>query len=112
MANVNPFTPVGATVTVSATTSSSDEALPATAVGSSTTNAGTIGGADVLRFYNAGTAIAFVRWGVGAQTAVTTDMPVAPGTIEVFSKAYEADTVAAITAAGTATVYVTAGRGQ
>lgn len=63
-----------------------------------------------LYVYNAGAGLAFIRWGVGAQTALVTDIPIPPGTVQVFSK-FNADTVAAICASGTATVYVITGQG-
>lgn len=111
--NVNPFKPtVGTTKTLSASSSSSSVTFDAKDVSSSTTNSGTIGGHSVMRVYNAGTAIAFARWGTGAQTATTSDMPLIPGVVEVFSKAYADDTFAAITSSSTATVYVTCGEGE
>ena len=65
-----------------------------------------------IRICNAGGSTAFIRWGVGAQTAVTTDMPMLSGTVEVFNKGI-ADTIAAICASGqTATLYLTLGNGQ
>jgi len=66
----------------------------------------------IVRIYNAGTVRAFVRFGVGAQTAVITDMPIAPGTIELFSDGV-ADTIAVICATGeTAIIYITSGDGS
>ena len=70
------------------------------------------GNSPNVRIYNAGPNAAFVRWGVGAQTAVATDMPIAAGEIEVFYKG-QADTFAAICAATeTAKVYFTPGTGE
>lgn len=67
--------------------------------------------AEQLRIYNAGSNIAFIRWGTGAQTALATDMPIPPGDIEVFYKG-SGDTVAAICSTGlTTTLYCTSGRG-
>lgn len=100
--SLDPFRPVafdttGATKTLSGSTNSSFVTLLSQ---------------RQIRFYNAGSVPVFVRWGVGAQTAVAaTDMPIAPGAIEVFSKG-DADTLAGITASGTATVYITAGDGE
>ena len=110
--NYTPFRPSqGTTKTLSATGTSGNVTFDAKDVSASTANAGTIGGHSVIRAYNAGTAIVFVRWGVGAQTATTADMPLIPGVVEVFSKAWQDDTFAGITGSGTATVYVTPGEG-
>lgn len=109
MANVNPFVPsVGTTKTLSASSSSSSVTFDAKDVASSTNASGH----SVIRVYNAGTATVFVRWGTGAQTATTSDMPIIPGVIEVFCKAWADDTFAGITSSSTATVYVTPGEGQ
>ncbi len=77
----------------------------------STASAAVDNTAPQLRIYNAGAATVFIRWGIGAQTAVTTDMAIPAGVVEVFSKG-AADTVAAITASGSATVYLTPGVGD
>ena len=94
---IKPFKPQALTVTLNATTSSSSAAVPAYS--------------EQIRVHNAGTAVAFMRWGVGATNAVLTDMPIAAGGTEIFTKD-AADTVAVITLAGTATVYVTPGAGE
>ena len=99
-------------MTLSVTSSSSNVNLPSTASPTNTTNAGPVGGNTVLRIANTGTGLAFVRWGVGAQTAVTTDMPILPGTVEVFGMGLTANNVAAITATGSTTLYITCGDGQ
>ncbi len=122
MANTNPFSPsVGTTQTLSASNSSSSVTFnakdvvattSATGTSGSVINRGTVGGHSVIRVYNSGTALAFGRWGTGAQTATTADMPLIPGVVEVFSKADQDDTFAAITAASTCTIYVTCGEGQ
>lgn len=49
-----------------------------------------------------------VRWGIGSQTAVTTDMTMLDGATEVFGK-QDADTLAVI---GTGTLYVVCGVGE
>lgn len=94
-----PFTPqYASTVTLSATSANTQGTftLPA----------------SVVRVYNAGTNKVFIRFGSGAQTATTTDMPVAPSTVEVFSKNPTDLGIAAICAATeTATVYFTPGEG-
>lgn len=103
MASTNPFTPDTAnTKTLAATSTSASVTLATPDVSS-----------NVLRIVNLGPNTAFLRWGVGAQTALTTDMPMLSGTVEVFSKSTTADTVAAICAGGnSATIYITAGEGQ
>jgi hypothetical protein len=60
-----------------------------------------------VRLYWAGVAAAQIRWGKGAQTAVTTDMSLAPGSVEVFGK-QDADTIAVI---GNGTLYIVCGTG-
>lgn len=99
---------------ISGTATSSSVTLDATDVQStpSPANSGPSGGHSVMRLVNAGPNTAFVRWGIGAQTALATDMPLLAGVTEVFSKSGADDTVAAICAATqTATVYVTCGEG-
>lgn len=108
--NVQPFAPDFAkTKSISATSTTASATLDALDVNSSTN----IGGFSVMRVVNVGPNTAFIRWGVGAQTALTTDMPVLAGTVETFTKGNSTDTVAAICASGqTATIYVTCGEGQ
>jgi len=114
--NVAPFGPnFSKTKTLSASQTTGSVTLDTTDVSSTPTpaNSGPSGGHSVLRIVNAGPNTAFVGWGVGAQTALTSWMPVLAGTIEVFSKAAAVDTVAAICASGqTATLYITCGEGQ
>jgi len=100
--NVQPFSPdFTNTQTLAATATSANAALNAVD-----------GNMNVLRVANAGPNTVFIRWGATAQTAVTTDMPILAGTVEVFSKG-AATNVAAICAAGqTATLYLTCGEGQ
>lgn len=70
------------------------------------------GSAATIRLYNASAVDVFVRWGKGTQTAVVTDMPIAPGSTECFTKG-DADTIAAITASGSSnTLYITVGSGE
>jgi uncharacterized PurR-regulated membrane protein YhhQ (DUF165 family) len=66
---------------------------------------------NIVRIYNAASAAAFVRWGTTAQTAVTTDMAIAPGATEAFTK-NNATRIAAILASGTGSVYITTGNGE
>lgn len=102
MAAESPFTPTGATVTLSPTSSSNGAAVSGLPSGA---NSG------VLRVVNAGPNVAFFRWSNASATAVTTDMPILPGAVEVFSVG-NCTHVAAICATGSATVYVTPGNGQ
>jgi hypothetical protein len=102
MSYLDVYTPIiGATQTLSGTSVSSSVTL--TAAGKAAFN---------VRLHNAGPNIAFVRYGVGAQTAVaTTDFPLPVGAVEAFFKG-PADTIAVIcSATQTATVYVTPGEG-
>jgi hypothetical protein len=88
---------IGQTVTVGASTTSTNAPLP-------------IRGGDV-RVYNATDAIAFVEFaGSAAPVATSADIPIPPGGVEVFSIA-GASHVAVILAAGTGNVYFTPGRG-
>ena len=89
------FTP-GSTVNIAATTSTGNV---------------TLGIGAVVRVYNAGTVPVFIKFGIAGVTAATTDMPIPPGIVEVFTEPSGATTVAAITASGTATVYFTSGQG-
>lgn len=81
--------------------------------GSATSVALSINGdLDNIRIFNDGPNVAFVRWGIGTQTAVLTDMILAIGALENFDKG-QANSIAIITsAAGSAIVYVTPGEGQ
>lgn len=98
MATNKLFTPsTGAGVSISATTTSASATVSAAQ-------------RDV-RIVNAGTAAVFVRFGTGTATATTSDMYMPAGAIEVFDKGTN-DKVAAITASGTATVYIVTGEGQ
>ena len=100
----NAMTPiVGASQAISATGSSSSITLST--------------GGTQIRVYNAGTAIAYVRWGSGAQTALVTsvgtpgDLPLFPGAVEVFNKQFSDNTFAAVTGGTACTLYVTVGNG-
>ncbi|MES2148597.1 MAG: hypothetical protein V4508_02280 [Pseudomonadota bacterium] len=91
------FAPKGdATVPIAATTASASAALDKYS--------------SAVRVVNGGTAMAFIRFSTGAATAVVTDMPIASGATETFTKG-SADTVSAITASGTAALYFTNGEG-
>jgi hypothetical protein len=101
------FTPInGAGVALATSTTSASTTFTAgTPAGTNTVQA-----TDVM-LYNSGAVIVFCRWGVGAQTAVATDVPLPPGTVQVFFKA-TSDTVACLAASTTSTVYVMPGNGR
>jgi hypothetical protein len=90
------------------------EPLAHTSIAVTTASAEVTGLADrheQVRLYNAGSVPVFVRWASTAQTAVTTDLALAPGAVELFSKSF-ATRMAAITASGSATLYITTGIGE
>jgi hypothetical protein len=101
------FTPInGAGVALATSTTSASTTFTAgTPAGTNTVQA-----TDVM-LYNSGAVIVFCRWGVGAQTAVATDVPLPPGTVQVFFKA-TSDTVACLASSTTSTVYVMPGNGR
>jgi hypothetical protein len=92
----------GETVNIAATSSATSVTL--SDAGKSSSN---------IRIYNAGPNTAFIRMGIGAQTAdVTSSMPIPPGVVEGFYKG-QADTISAVCASSeTAKVYFTPGEGQ
>lgn len=94
-----PFTPQATSAKLSATTSSSRVALP--------------GNASQYRIRtDAGDAVVYLQFGDATVTASTsTSMAVGPGMAEVISVPLGATYVAGITAATTATVYITPGEG-
>lgn len=96
--NVQSFSP-GATKTLTVTSTSSSVSFTGGDIQSSQ-----------IRIANAGSVVMFVRWGVGAQTAVATDTPILAGTVEIFNKG-NSDTVAAI-GSTSGSMYVTAGEGM
>lgn len=94
---MNAFTP-GATVSLSATTSSSRVALS--------------GGGKSVEIQNTGSVTVFVNLGDSSVSAATTDYPVLAGMCKVITRDPNAHTnIAGITASGSATVYFTAGEG-
>ena len=102
MPSIDVFTPVGATVVLSVTTSSGNAAR---------TMINSAGGAE-LRIANTGVVTAFVEFGGGSVAATTTaSFPVLPGTVEVFGINPLATHVAAITSASSTTLHLTTGRG-
>ncbi|MEI6283071.1 MAG: hypothetical protein WCP82_10225 [Alphaproteobacteria bacterium] len=99
MAALNPFTPAG-TVTLSVSSTTGSATLPTTSFD------------QLLVTAPAGGAIAFIRWGASPQTAVTTDTPILPGSVQIFTIPSTATTVAAITGSSTQTLYLTVGQGS
>lgn len=98
------FSPTGPTVTVTAATSAP--------VGVQVPESGTSSGFQ-FRVYNAGTVIAFL--GVGstsgaAQSAATGGIPLPVGVVEVLSFPV-GSYFSALTSSGTASVYLTPGKG-
>lgn len=107
--NVQPFSPDFANTKNLSTTTSSASVTLATV----DTNTGTLGqGYNCIRIVNNGPNAARVRWGVGTQTALITDMQIPAGNTEIFSKSPDATTIAAICETGTAVLTVTCGEGQ
>lgn len=92
-----PFRPLGSTVPVSASTTSAPAAIPT--------------GNAALRIFNSTSAIAFFKTGSGDQTATTTDTPVAPNSVEVFTVPESHNGFACVLSTGTGTVYATRGEG-
>lgn len=87
----------GSTQTINATTTSANTVLGAAATGA-------------LQIANTGTTVAFVALGTSAQTASATSYPILPGATVVISGG-GATNIAAMTASGTATLYVSRGTG-
>ena len=68
-------------------------------------------GALTVRIHNGGSVTAFIQFGNSAAVEATTShMPIPPNGVEVFSVG-DATHVAAVTASGTTTVYLTTGYG-
>jgi hypothetical protein len=83
----------------------------AIAAANTSTEITTLAGSDnIIRLYNATSAAVQVRWGTSAQTAVATDLCLAPGAVESFFKA-NATRLAAIST-GTGNIYITTGNGS
>lgn len=95
-----PFQAMTTTKTVSASTTS------ASATWADNDKAG-----DCLRVFNNTTAVAFLKYGLGTQTATTANIAIAPGAVEVIMIGEAADTVAVILSTGTGSVYLTKGSG-
>lgn len=95
---MKPFTLGGATTTVSASTTSADEAIA------------TKGRTQVM-VTNATSSLAYIKSGIGAQTATSADTPVLASTAQTFSIPSNHDTVAVLLVSGTGNVYFTVGIG-
>ena len=85
--------------------------LSVTSTSGSQTITGTGIQAPNVRMYNAGPDLVFIKFSKGASTAVTTDMIIPVGVVEVFGKAVNIDTISAVSAGGTANLYMTCGEG-
>lgn len=100
MGSSSAWGPSGTTKTISASVTS------ASATWASNETAG-----DAIRIYNACSVVAFVRFGKGAQTATSADIPIAPGSVEIIGCTNAVDTVAVILPSSAGSVYVTKGSG-
>lgn len=96
-----------ATIKISATTTSANQALKRMPTGKAQ-----------IRVYNAGTTLAFIRKGTDSNVAASAsnpDLPIAPGAIEVLTLNNRERTpithIAAVFASGSGDVYVTVGDG-
>jgi hypothetical protein len=95
--NILPLTP-GATVSIAA--------------GTTTANVALTGTGEQLELNNTGSVTVFVKLGGTTVEAAVTDYPVLSGQCKLISRNPDSDTrCAAITASGTATLYITVGRG-
>lgn len=79
------------------------------AVTSISNRAALLGNGKAVRIYNSGSVPVFLQVGNGAVTATTANMPLSAGATEVFGLNNNITHVAAITATGAATVYLTRG---
>ncbi len=68
-------------------------------------------GSENVTLTNLGSVTVYVRIGIGAQTATAADYPVLAGTQVSLSKARGDTTVAYVTASGTGSLHIIAGRG-
>lgn len=102
---MKPFTPADdATASIAASVSTASTAIKQQPTG-----------AHQLRLFNAGSATVFWAAGNAAVTAALTDIPLPAGAIEVVTlpnaTASPTTHVAAVTASGTATLYLSTGQG-
>jgi hypothetical protein len=95
--NGSPFTPA-ATVSIAA--------------GTTTANVALTGNGQQLELNNTGSVTVFVKLGGASVEAAVTDYPVLAGQCKLITRNPDSDLrLAAITAASTATLYITVGRG-
>lgn len=100
-AESNPFTPLGPALTLRLAVTAANTQGTFTQPG------------NQIRLLNIGPNKCFVRTGPAAQTATTTDVPIASGATEVFTKVAGDLFIAAICdAAETATLFATLGEGS
>lgn len=59
-----------------------------------------------------GNQIMYVKFGVSTDAATTSDMPILPGSIEVFQMQSNQTHLSAISAGASSTLYLTVGRGE
>lgn len=98
------FRPISSTVNIAAGTTTGNVAITSSGTPSPATSE--------VRFYNSGTVPVFVNFGGSGVTAtLAAGMPIAPGATEAFGMEASQTHVAAITASGTATLYITTGDG-
>lgn len=109
MTGLMPFQPMDvASTKVTATGSSANGVLAHAAAN----QISTMPGAVTCRVYNSGTVIAWVKFGTdNTLAAATTDMPIPPGAVEVFSIGAKS-WAAAITGGTSVDVYFTPGYGN
>jgi hypothetical protein len=97
------FLPIGDTVNLTATTTSSRVALTNPELGS---------GTEEVRIRNTGAVDVFVHFGDSTVVAtLAASIPVQPNSVEAFRIRTSATHMAAITASGSAVVYATSGQG-
>ena len=96
------FTPVGATVNLAVTGTTGRVALNKVTTASRS-----------VRVHNAGAATAFINFGGSTvEAAVASSLPLPPGAVEWFEIGDQVTNVAAITSAGSTTIYATEGFGS
>ncbi len=95
------FSPLGATKSISASSSTASVALDTSLAGRN----------RVCRVYNDLTEKVFIKFGTSSVTAAVTDLPIGPGATEAFEINPSPTHVACITASGSGTVYFTEGEG-
>lgn len=94
------FTPIGTTKNVSASSTTGNVELP-------------IGGDRSVRVYNSLSERVYIDFGGSTiEAAVATSLPLGPGAVEYFQLGKSVTHMAAITGAGSGTVYATEGQGS